>query len=484
MNKWNGLRKLKKRSLAMGRQWHILSLNIFFFSLVVLSGCNKKITADAPTETYASSEIKIKESYLTAPIDIDLKEIQRQLNQNFKGLVYADSSFQGDDLKYKIWKSKELSFKHRENGVFVFDVPLRIWIEKQVKVLGITRTPTTEFEIIAHFTSKPFIASNWELKTISNAEGFDWITEPKLSFAGFTIPIAGIVGSIIDNYQTSIARMIDEKVSSEIDLVGPVLKIWNGLKEPIKLSDDYNLWLQVIPQDVLMSELEFKNNKLHTSIAIKAFVNTSVGKINTPLVKSKELPPIKFAKQLPEGFTVNLNNLVTFSEAEKIAKGMFLGKKMKVGDNREIEIIGLKIYGGAQNKLIIQVNTSGDLNGVIFLKGDPFYNEKKREIVLKNIEFDLKTKNLLAKAASWFMEGTFSREIEKSFGIPVDPIFDEGKLSLDSFLNTNFNNGLSLTGKVKDISPGDVYLKQEGMMTTVNIIGDIGVKLSSFAAKK
>ena len=468
----------------MEQRWHILNLNVFFLILFALSGCNKKIAAEAPAETYAGTEIKTKESYLTVPIEIDLNEIQRQLNQNFKGLVYADSSFQGDDLKFKIWKSKNLSFKHRENGIFIFTVPLRIWVEKRVSILGISRTPSTEFEIEAHFSSKPFIAANWELKTLTNAEGYNWITEPKLSIVGFTIPIAGIVGSIIDNYQASIARMIDEKISSEIDLVGPILTIWNGLKEPMKLSDDYNLWLQVIPQDVLMSELQFNNNRLHTSIAIKAFVNTSVGKINAPKNNSKELPPIKFAKVLPDGFTINLNNLVTFTEAEKIAKGMFIGKKMKVGDNREIEILGLRIYGGSQNKLIIQVNTTGDLDGVIFLKGDPYFDEKKREIVLKNIEFDLKTKNLLAKAASWFMEGTFSREIEKSFGIPVDPIFDEGKASLNTFLNTNFNNGLYLTGKVRDISPGEVYLKQEGMMTTVNIIGDIGVKLSSFAPKK
>jgi hypothetical protein len=461
--------------------WHILSLNLLFFTL---QSCNKKITAEAPSESYSTVETKTKESYLTAPIEIDLGEIQRQLNQNFKGLIYADSSFQGDDLKYKIWKNTDLSFKHRENGVFEFNVPLKIWVEKQVKILGMTKTPSTEFEIIAHFSSKPFISADWHLKTLTNAEGFDWISEPKLSIGGFSVPISSIVGGIIDNNQASIARMIDENVSSEIDIITPVLNVWNGLKEPMKLSDEYNLWLQVIPQDVLMTELAFDNNKLKTSIAIKAFVNSTVGKVAVTKVISKDLPPLKFAKELPNGFTINLNNLVTFAEAEKIAKEMFTGKKMKVGEGREIEIQGLRIYGGAQNKVIIQVNTIGDLNGVIFLKGDPFYDEIKREIILKNIELDLKTKNLLAKAASWFMSGTLSKEIEKSFGIPVDPIFEEGKTSVESFLNADFKNGLRLEGKIKNISPGDVYLKAEGLMTTVNVVGDIDVKLSSFAPKK
>jgi hypothetical protein len=463
----------------------ILNLKtVLIISLLSSFSCTKNVTAEAPTEAYEAKKIVNEVSYLTAPIEIDIIEIQNQLNQNFKGLIYDDSSFEGDDIKFKIWKNTNLTFLHRNGGVFEFRVPLKIWVEKRVSVLGMTQTPSTEFEIIAKFSSKPFISANWELKTLTNAEGFDWISQPRLSLGGFAIPITSIVGGIIDNNQASIARLIDENVSKEVDLVSPILNVWNGLKEPMKLSDEYNLWVQVIPQDVLMSELTYTKTNIKTSIAIKAVVNSSVGELKTKIEKSSLLPPIKFANNLPKGFSIYLNNLVTFSEAEKIAKGMLIGQKIPMREGKEIEILGLRIYGGAENKLIIQLNTAGDLNGVIFLKGDPYFDEKKREIILKNIELDLKTKNLLVKAASWFMEGTIVKEIEKAFGIPVDPIFDQAKSSTNKYLNADFNNGLHLSGRVKEISPGTVYLKSEGLMTTAIVEGDIDVKLSSFAAKK
>jgi len=463
----------------------ILNLKIaLFIPLLFGFSCTKNVTAEAPTEAYEGQSIENKISYLTAPIDIDILEIQNQLNQNFKGLLYDDSSFDGDDIKFKIWKNTNLIFIHRNGGVFEFRVPLKIWVEKRVSVLGMTQTPSTEFEIIAKFSSKPFISANWQLKTLTNAEGFDWISQPRLSIGGFTLPITSIVGGIIDNNQASIARLIDENILKEVDLITPTLKVWNGLKEPMKLSDEYNLWLQVIPQDVLMTKLTFTNTSIKTSVAIKAIVNSSVGQLKSQIEKSTTLPPIKFANNLPKGFNIHLNNLVTFTEAEKIAKGMLIGQKIPMGDGKEIEIIGLEIYGGANNKLIIQVKTTGDLKGIIFLKGDPYFEETKREIILKNIELDLKTKNLLFKAASWFMEGSIIKEIEKAFGIPVDPIFEQAKSSTNKYLNADFNNGLHLSGRVKKISPGLVSLNSEGLLTTATVEGDIDVKLSSFVSKK
>ncbi|AWV96858.1 hypothetical protein DJ013_01130 [Arcticibacterium luteifluviistationis] len=487
MNKWNGLKRHKKRNLDMGPRWFTLSHSLLFVGLLLLTACSKKYNAEAPSESYSSvalDSLSNKVSYLTVPLNIDLREVEKQVNQNFKGLIYDDDSFSEDDLKYKIWKNDDLKFKHRGQGVFEFKVPLKIWVEKRVKILGMTQTPSTEFEIIANFTSKPFIAADWKLKSVTNAEGFEWVTQPKLTLGGFTVPITSIVGGIINNYQGTIARMIDTKISEEIDLVSPVLKVWNDIKAPVNLSSDYNLWLQVIPQDVLMTALNFDNNSINTSVAIKAIVNSSVGKVNKPVNVSTELPPIKFANTLPEGFGIHLYNLVTFNEAEKIAKGMFVGKKMTISSGKEIEITGLRIYGGKDNKVIIQVNTIGDMKGTIFLTGDPVYDKNKREIILKNIDFDIKTKSLLIKTASWFMSGTFARQIEDSFGIPVDPIFDGAKSSINDLLNSQFKSGLSLKGKLKDISPGAVYLKSEGLMTTVIATGNLEVKLTSFAPKK
>lgn len=452
----------------------------------MLLACTKTYKPEAPSEVYDNSgldSLSNKVSYITVPIEIDISNIEKQINNNFSGLIYADSSFAGDDLKFKIWKKTDLSFEHRGNGIFDFRVPLKIWVEKRVKVLGMTQTPSTEFEILAKFSSKPFISSNWQLKTVTNAEGFEWISEPKLSIGGFSIPVAGLIGGMIENYQGSIARLIDTQVANEVDLVTPVLNAWNAIKEPSQLSEEYNLWLQIIPQDVLMTKLFFDKSVIRTSIAIKAFFNSSLGKSNVSVKKSLELPPLKFANQLPHGFGVHLYNLVTFSEAEKIAERMLLGQKFAFSGDREIEVLGVKIYGGVNNRLVIQIKTDGDLRGTIFLTGDPVYDKDRRQVVLKNTKFDVKTKNLVAKAASWLLEETVVSQIENKFGISVDPIFKEAKNSVNDYLNRKYN-GLAVQGKITEIIPENVILKSQGLMTVVEAKGELAIKLTSFVLKK
>ncbi len=457
-----------------------LNLSVLLLGGLLFVSCNKQITPDVPLETYDTSKIdslKKEVSYITLPIELQVKNIEDQINQQFSGLIYDDNSFKDDDLKLKIWKQDNIRFRSKGQGVFEFEVPLKIWVEKQVKVLGLSQTPATQFEIVTKFSSKPYISSQWELKTLTNAEGFRFISEPKLHLAGISIPITSIVSSILDNYQASIARMIDETVSKQIDIKRPVLEVWNKLKEPNQVSTEYNIWTQVEPQDVLMTELITNDKLIRTSVAIKAIINSSVGKSNIQVRQSTELPPLKFVNSLPSGFGIYLYNLITFSEAEKIVNQLYRGEKYSFTGGRQIDVLGVKIYGGDKNKLVIQIMTSGDLRGTIFLKGDPVYDIKRRELVLRNTEFDLKTRDILKKAAVWAIEGNLEKSIENDFGIPVDPIFEMAKSSVDEFFNTDFKGGFKLTGGVKEILPLGVSLQPEGLMTTVEIKGNLGIRL-------
>src|SRR5690606_36308966 len=182
----NGLKMHKRKNLATVPLSFITkhSRITVFLLVVILAGCSKKIAPESPDEEYDTSAINAlvnETSYITVPLEINIKELERQLNTEFTGLIYEDNSFDGDDLKVKIWKQKNMSFVARSDGFYAFRLPLKIWVEKQVSVLGMKQTPATEFEIVANFSSKPFITSSWQLNTLTNAEGFSWVTQPKLS---------------------------------------------------------------------------------------------------------------------------------------------------------------------------------------------------------------------------------------------------------------------------------------------------------------
>lgn len=449
------------------------------FLLLLLFACSKRISPEMPQESYANEAERLPQkevSYITVPIDLRIDRIENQINAEFKGLIYNDDSFDDDDLKLKIWKQKDLHFFTRQSGVFEFEVPLKIWVEKRVSVLGFSQSPSTQFEIIAKFSSKPYISSAWQLQTVTNAQGFDWISEPKINVGGFTVSLKGLIGSVLDNYQGFIARKIDEAVVNEVDMKTPVLAVWNELKQSRKVNEEYNIWANVEPQDVLMSDLITSGGHLTTKIAIKAYIHTSLGQTQNLAKPSTSLPPLKFAKNLPEGFKVNLYNLIKFEEAERIVNQLYKNETFTFNEGKKVVLKQAKIYGGKGNKLIIQLETSGDLEGTVYLKGDPYYNIESRQLALRNTDFDLKTKNILMKAASWVIEGNMEKKVEREFGIPVDPIFEMAKTSIDSALHLNYRQ-FKLMGGITEIKPKTVELQPEGLMSIVEITGNLDVKL-------
>lgn len=460
----------------MGLQKLGLRLSLLILFSFAFSSCTKKINAEAPEETYASDTQTVnKYSYIAIPLNISLTDIEKNINGGIKGLVYEDDTFEGDDLKFKIWKTNDVKLKILPDNSIYYDVPLKIWVEKKISMLGISQTPSTQFEIVMKFKSTPFIGAEWDLKTTTNSEGFKWVSYPKISVAGMSIPITSIVENLLVNNQSYIARSIDDQVSSSLNIKDPVLKLWNSLKEPIEISKEYNVWARVDPQDVLMSPLVTNSNNLSTAIAIKAYVHSSIGKIDVKPVKSTTLPPIKFVKSLPTDFSVYLYNTVTYSEAKRLANELISGQEFTFSGGRKVKVENIDVYGGENKKMVIQVKTSGDLEGTIFLNADPFYDAQRREVVLRNTKFDIKTKNILAKAASWFMEGTLVKGIENEFGIPVDPIFEMAKQNINEALNKEFDNGLKLNGILKEVRPGEVLMTEHGILTTVEATGNIHV---------
>ncbi len=459
-------------------------LRICFFCLIFsISSCSKKIIAEAPAESYqddsANNERDI--SYLKIPIDIPISELENQINFEFQDLIYEDSSFtdnRGDDLKIKIWKLRRIQIKEAHNELLTFEIPLKIWAQKRVKLLGFSQTPQTTFEVNMKFASKIYFGADWKINTQTTSFGYEWISKPNISVGGIDIPLTSIIGNILSNYQTTIARLADEQISEQIEVKSLVLNAWNELKKPLKASDEYNIWVKIEPQDVLMTPVITENRIIKTSLAIKAYVGTLTGQPDHNITFSKELPPLKFVNELPNGFNVILENLVTFTEADKIANDLFRGHEFLFkGDKYKIIVDDISIYGTLNNKLVIKIKTTGSVNGIIYLTGVPVYDPVKKSIVLSKTDFDLKTKNLMLKMGSWILEGNLVKQIENEFGIPVDPILTGAKNAVENAMNSQPVKGVNLKGRIQEIEPDKVFLVKKGMIATVKATGLLNLSI-------
>lgn len=468
----------KKKNSDTVQPKSFLSNSCLFLLLLFISlSCKKGVQPLSPEEVYvqnvSGSEKTI--SYLNIPIEINIKEIERQINANLGSNLYNDDSFDDDDLKLKIDKTGNFVITSIQNENFSFEIPLSIDAVKSVSLLGLRQSAGSSFKMKAKFTSTFFLNSNWEFNTNTKVEGFEFITEPRISIGGINIPIKPLVERVLYNYQPFIARQIDEQVANNVVIKPQVLQLWNALKEPIEISKDYKTWLKVEPQDMLISPIRTKGNKLNLNIAMKAYVDTYIG--NPKLEKSKastDLPPLKFVSNPPAGFSINISNLLPFKEARTMAEELFLGETFSFNNNKyAIKVEGIDLFGTMEDQLVIKLNLSGSIAGTVFLKGDPVYDKTTKTIRLDNLDFDIKTRNVLLKSAAWLLEGKLEKEMAKEMAFSVDDMLSQVQSSVTSSLSQEYIKGVKIETSSLKIVPKDVSLSKEGIVSHFAAIGNI-----------
>ncbi|GAB2591856.1 DUF4403 family protein [Spirosoma areae] len=418
-------------------------------------------------------------STVHVPVSIALSDVERQLNAQVNGLIYEDNSLtdnSNDQFMAKVWKRGTILVT-AEDSLFRFVVPLKIWAKAGVSVLGFTQYKETEFEIDLRFKSKFDLDRDWAVNTQTQADGYGWVRRPTVSVVGLDIPITNIVGRLIDKNLGSITKTIDQQIRRNVDLRTPVLKAWNSLREPYLISEKYRTYLQAVPKRVLITPLRFEGRLIRATIGIEGYTLTTTG-AKPDVRPAVSLPDLTVVSKVRDDFQIGLLSEATYPEAARLVADEFVGKSFSFSDNQyTITITSMDMYGQNES-LIIKAGLKGTINGDIYLRGRPYYDANDQTISLKDLQYDLDTKNVLAQSASWLLKGTFARTLEKQLTIPVgSQIADMQKLLQTQLKNNQIAKGIVLNGHIDEIKPDQVYLTPTALLAVVNARGRIDIKV-------
>ncbi|QJW90672.1 DUF4403 family protein [Spirosoma taeanense] len=463
----------------------VYSLTIGWLILSSL-GCQpsgSQLNPKAPKEAYNITEMEVRtERFLSTvhvPVSIGLSDVERQINTQVNGLIYEDNSFENnnrDNFMTKVWKRGTI-LVNAQDSLFHFTVPLRIWVKAGVTVLGFTKFTETEFEIDLRFKTKFDLERDWSVNTQTEADGYGWVRRPTVSLIGINIPVTNIVGSMIDKNLGSITKTLDQQIRRNVDLKTPVLKAWNMLREPYLISEKYRTYFQVVPKRVLITPLRFEGHTIRATIGIEGYTLTTTG--DKPDVKpAVSLPDLTVVPQVKDDFQIGLLSEASYQEAARLASEEFVGKTFKFSEDRySITITSMDMFGQNES-LIIKAGLKGTVNGDIYLRGRPYYDAQEQTISLKDLAYDLDTRNVLQRSASWLLQGTFARTLQKQLTIPVgSQLADMQKLLQERLKNNQLAKGIILNGRIDEIRPDQVYLTPTALLAVVHARGRIDVRV-------
>ena len=330
-----------------------------------------------------------------------------------------------------------------------------------------------------NFISNLDFQQNWSLKTNTTTAGFVWKEKPVLDFGKVKIPLTSIIEGVLIKQQKEFTSVIDTQIQQKMNMQPYLVMAWNQFAAPIQVSEEYNTWLKITPQTVKMSPLEVYADKIKSTISVDLFSETFTGikPAANPLVKN--IPNYIPAQNLGNNFIMKTTANIPFTEANAIAKKQFQGKEFDM-EKSKIKVEDIKIY--PENDLVvIEIITSGKVNGTSFIKGNLVYDVAKHKIGFTKTNFRLKTKNILQKLASSLFEGKIVRMIEQDYGIPLLDIENSSKKSIEESFNKEYHTGLKLQGKVLNLKPTQFLVNSEYITTVIDINANLSLKIEGLS---
>lgn len=439
-------------------------------------GTVQQLRPPAPSEKYLYTDKQVEArryvSNIALPVAVSQAEIQRQLNANLPQVVFEDNSYDDngrDDMMVKVWRRGNLLLTPATapdgSAQLAITVPLRVWLRMRYGAFGFSAEKETQFEINVHLNAEAGLNPDWSAYSHTELQGYDWVSKPVLKLGPIDVPIAGIVGRALHDKKKSIEAGIDAATQANLAFRGYVTQAWETLMQPYQLSETYRTWLRVTPVGVQMTPFRWQGSQLTATIGLQANTETAFGERPAP-PPARPLPNLVSSPTVPDNFKIGLVADLSHAEALRLASENILGKTFNYG-SYAVTVHSLDLWGD-EHELIIKAGLSGSLNGFIYFRGLPYYDAATQTISLKNFDYDLETRNVLFKTASWLLQGRLSRSFQEAFTFGVGPQLEAAKAAMQGFLNKNqLAKGVTLQGRLDSLTPDQVYLTPTSLLAVI-----------------
>lgn len=458
------------------------SINTFLFLPLVMAsiwGCGS-IKPEAPSTANQVVDVKpmpTVASNINIPIKVELKPFIKMADQSFdKEFKGADKPCSGLRYQYKL-KREPIQLSGRGKTVFlgldvaygfsgeycaacVFDncinppIPFSCGWDESLRRAKIKLKSDIE------------LTSNYRIKSTTSFTEFTPVDPCRVTFAN--ININDVLMSQIKPELGNLAKMIDAEIAKQ-DLKPYILPIWKAFQEDIKIPATGYLRFQ--PQSLSVSEININGSTLNFSVGLTAIPTIQSSPWNKPTTGLPNLTPYKKGN----GFEVYTDLKMSYDSLSKQLFDIMKTESFALGKEK-INITSLKLFPAGE-KLGVEVGFAGTKKGTFYLLGVPTFEHTKNQIALKNVEYDIATKNVLIKTAKWMMDETIRKKLEAQMVFDVSDLMNLTKKSIGESLNQTLDGGIKIQGKLKSLEISGWSLQQDALWVRAKSLGDLSVNI-------
>lgn len=249
--------------------------------------------------------------------------------------------------------------------------------------------------------------------------------------------------------------------------------LWNLVAEPMDI--EYVGQLRLQPKAVSVSALQLDGSRLSFRVGMSAQpIITSSGSPATP----SPLPNLSAYKK-GNGFQVFTDLKLNYDSLSAQVLSYMKDEVFAYGRD-SLHLSGLRLFPTWQDSVVrlgIQVDVNGTKSGSLYLVGDPSFDPEKKIVRLTRVDYDLNTRNLLVKSASWLLDETVRKNIEENLWFEVGDLFTLTEENLLEALNQRYENGAVSKGTVQSIELTNWQLRPKTLWLRVRISGELSISM-------
>lgn len=312
------------------------------------------------------------------------------------------------------------------------------------------------------------------------------MAEPAVPDSTITVPVAieippvaaapggenALAGAIRDFLGRQAAKLANNDAVRDLFLRQQLGKAWDAIQAPLALTNGVSLLLD--PQALALAPLEGTGNKAGVVVNITARPRIVAGA--APPRIAGRLPSFSISTAVADrGFHIALATELSFEYLGKELTKKLTGASSRIrGEYISVEKVRVS---GSENSIVLAVSIKGTVKGTVYLTGTPVYDESTRSLAVRNVEYTLETKQVLAKLADWMLHSGLRDSLAERASWSVGERIDAAREQLTRALNRELNPHVSVLGEIRTLAPSAVGLTPTSIRAVLLADGAVEVNV-------
>jgi hypothetical protein len=457
---------------------HMKAIISVFILIVLFSSCATFHPAapSAVMEKITPPESVV--SILNMPVEVDLTPYYSMVEKNVSSVFEgADNPCEGIRYSYQFLRSPFHISGNKDLLRFSFAAKYKIKACYCAKCLSdVCLLPTPNFscgysepmrKVDVGYFSKIKLLPNYRLSSQTKLEKFDPIDKCNISF--MNIDVTDKLMKVMREELSKAGKSVDSQLSA-YDLKPYLQDIWNKLFEAQAVGN-YG-YFNINPEAISMSDLSMTGSKLNLKLGLRC----------RPIFSTSFVPVV--AASLPNlsnptnqsGFKVYTDLVLKYNDLSRLINEKLAGYTYKY-KKKKLIVNSIHISGLSNSKLLLKLDFIGYRKGIIYLVGTPIFDVANNTISIPDLNFELKSRNVLLKSASWLLNEKITAKIKSSAVFDLNQMMQQYKGNINEQLNKQLTENVSMKGVIDSINVQSLLTSSESVFLRVYSSGQLSISV-------